>query len=331
MVDVSTPGPPHLHGDLDVLRLLLRRSADGGAPGDRRDPHRLALVVGGGGMRGSYTAGMLRGLERAGLRGGFDEVYGSSSGAFSGAAFLTGAAEAGAAAYPEDLATRTFVDLRRLGTRRPVLSLEFLIDEVLGRRKPLDWSALHGGPVPLHVIATDTADLTAHTLAPVTGDQWRRAIWASASIPLLAGPPVEIDGRRWVDGSVSEPLAVARALRGGATHVLAMLCRGADELHPDAAAGLSWWARSLDRLVPGLGTLAQGSRRYRADLELITDATHPDRGPGHLAAIAPSASAGVSGLCTDADALARAVDIGDRSVGAALGRLSDLGELDPAG
>lgn len=328
MPEVPGHRPSFLHGDLEVVRLLLRRQADGGVPGARHDEHRLALVVGGGGMRGSYTAGMMRGLERAGLRAGFDEIYGASSGAFSGAAFLTAAADAAAACYPEDLASRTFIDLRRLGTRRPVLSLEFLIDEVLGRRKPLPWADLDGTATPLWVIATDTADLTPHTLDPVGAAQWRRAVWASASIPLLAGPPVEFHGRRWIDGSVAEPLAVARALRGGATHVLAMLCRGHGELHPDATAGLSWWATALDRLVPGLGTVAQGSRRYRRDLDLIVDAAHPDRGPGHLAAIAPASSAGVSGLCTDADALARAVDIGDASTTAALDHVA---ELDPTG
>lgn len=319
--------PPHVHGDLAVLRLLLQRHADGSTPGARSDSHRLALVVGGGGMRGSYTSGMLRGLERAGLRDSFDEVYGASSGAFGSAAFLTGAAAAGAAAYPEDLCSRTFIDMRRLATRRPVLSLEFLIEEVLSRRKPLAWDALPDSAVPLHLVATDTADLTAHTLHPRTLPQWRRAVRASASIPLLAGPPVEFEGRRWVDGSVSEPLALARALRGGATHVLALLCRGEEELHPDSSASLSLWARMLDRLVPGLGTLAQGSRRYRADLELIVDATRPNRGSTHLLAIAPASSAGVAGLCTDPGALARAIGIGDASATAAIDYLADL---DPA-
>ena len=54
-------------------------------------------------MRGSYVAGMLHALERAGLCAAFDEVYGSSSGAISAAAFLTGEAAACAACYSEDL------------------------------------------------------------------------------------------------------------------------------------------------------------------------------------------------------------------------------------
>ncbi|WP_232664733.1 patatin-like phospholipase family protein [Pseudonocardia sp. TRM90224] len=313
------------------MRVLLDRRADGSRPGQRHDEHHVALVIGGGGMRGAYVAGMLRALERAGFQQGFDEVYGASSGSYSAAAFLTGNAADCAACFHEDLATDVFINMRRLGSRKPVVSLDHLVDAI-GKRKPLDWAGLGDMPAPLRVVATDTADLRPHTLVGMrTAADWKRALRASASIPLLCGPPVEWDGRRWVDGSVGEPLAMARALRGGATHVLVMLCRGADDLHHDADAGLSLWARALDRIVPGLGTVAQGSRRYGADLRLITDAAHPDREPGHLLAIAPSRSAEIGALCIERDPLREAVRIGDESVVAAVESVAaERRDLDPA-
>ncbi len=321
---------PFLHGDREVLQVLLDRRSDGSVAGAREDGHRVALVIGGGGMRGAYVAGMLRALERAGLRTGFDEVYGASSGSYSAAAFLTGDAAACAACFPEDLCTPVFIDMRRLGTRRPVVALDHLVG-VLSGRKPMDWAALGSTPATLHVVATDTADLLPYTLTGMAGvSDWQRALRASATIPLLAGPPVEYGGRRWVDGSVGEPLALARALRGGATHVLALLCRGTGDLHPDADAGLSLWARALDRVVPGLGTVAQGSRRYGTDLRLVTDAAHPDRGPGHLAAIGPARSVGVGGLSIEPGPVGEAVRIGDESVELALAVAADARkDLDP--
>jgi predicted patatin/cPLA2 family phospholipase len=322
---------PFLHGDRSVLRVLLERKAAGSAPGARSDDHRVALVIGGGGMRGSYVAGMLHALERAGVRHGFDEVYGSSSGAISAAAFLTGDAAACAACYPEDLCTREFIDMRRLGSGRPVVALQLLLDEVLRNRKPMAWEQLGHTPAPLRVIATDAADLSAHTLTGMASvADWRVALQASASIPLLAGPPVPWDGRRWVDGSVGEPLAIERALRGGATHVLVMLCRGTADLHDDADAGLSLWARTLDRLVPGLGTVAQGSRRYGTDLRLIVDAARSDRGPQHLCGIGPSDSAGVGSLCVEQGPIGEAVRIGDASCSAAFDAVAAEMDLDPA-
>ncbi len=187
---------PFLHGDQEVLDVLRRRGSAGSSPDARDDEHRVALVIGGGGMRGAYVAGMLRALDRAGLVPAFDEVYGASSGGFSGAAFLTGTAAACAASYPEDLCTDVFINMRRLGTRRPVVALDHLVHDVLGDRKPLAWHELGRTPAPLRVVATDAADLTAHTLEGMeTVADWQRALRASASIPLLAGPPIEYGGQ----------------------------------------------------------------------------------------------------------------------------------------
>ena len=306
--------------------MLLERRAAGTTPAARVDEHRVALVIGGGGMRGSYVAGMLHALERAGLCAAFDEVYGSSSGAISAAAFLTGEAADCAACYSEDLCTRAFIDMRRLASGRPVVNLSLLLDDVLGRHKPLAWERLGHTPAPLHLVATDTADLTAHTLTGMASiADWRVALQASASIPLLSGPPVTWEGRHWVDGSVGEPLAIERALRGGATHVLVMLCRGADDLHHDAEAGLSLWARTLDRMVPGLGTVAQGSRRYGLDLRLVVEGSPLG---GHLCAIGPARTAGVGALCVEQGPVAEAVRIGDESATAALEAVA--GEFDRA-
>ncbi len=326
LLDVTSAFLPFLHGDRSVVRVLLERRAAGTTPGARLDEHRVALVIGGGGMRGAYVAGMLHALERAGLCAAFDEIYGSSSGAISAAAFLTGEAAACAACYPEDLCTRAFINMRRLGSGHPVVSLPLLLDDVLGLRKPLAWGRLGHTSAPLHLVATDTADLTAHTLTGMASmADWRVALQASASIPLLTGRPVAWDGRHWVDGSVGEPLAIERALRGGATHVLVMLCRGVADLHHDADAGLSLWARALDRLVPGLGTVAQGSRRYGLELRLVVDGSPLG---GHLCAIGPARSAGVGALCVEQGPIAEAVRIGDESAAAVLDAVA--ADLDPA-
>lgn len=283
--------------------LLARRDAQS-APEARADLSRVALVVGGGGMRGAYVAGMLAALEGAGLRDCFDEAYGSSSGAASAAAFLTGSAADGAACFPEDLASRRFIDKRRMLLGRPVVSLDYFVDEVLSGRKPMRWDLLGRGAA-MRIVATDVADLSAHELMPKTIEEWKAAVRASATIPLIAGAPVPFHGRRWIDGSVGEPLAIARALRGGATHVLVLLCRGEQELDQRPVTALPRRHRALDRLVPGLGTLLQGTRRYTADLNSIT---------GRVLAVGPATSADLTSLCIDPERVGAAVRIGAQTM-----------------
>ncbi|MHA6617638.1 patatin-like phospholipase family protein [Pseudonocardia sp. DLS-67] len=317
---VGTRDAPHpsegMTGDDEVLRALLRRRD----AGSRADGNRIALAVSGGGMRGAYAGGMVHALSDAGLAPFFDVVYGSSAGAYIGAGLLLGSGRGSAAIFYEDMACREFIDPRRF-PRRPLVSLDHLLDDVLVRSKPLDWDRLRDSPVPLRVVATALDDLAAHVLEPTTSPEWKLALRATASIPLLAGPAVELHGRRWIDGSVGEPLPVLRALAEGATHVLALFTRSASELRRGGPSGQSGWARALDRLAPGLGRMAQESRRHAPVLAVLDDAAHASRGGAHLLALLPERDEGVRGLTTDVARVERAARSGYAAVGIALARV----------
>lgn len=315
VVDAPAVAP----GDDEVLRALVRRRDTG----RRDDGHRIALVVGGGGMRGAYAGGMAHALDDAGLGGCFDVVHGSSAGAYIGAALLVGDGRGSAHIFFEDMACREFIDPRRLTRGRPVVSLDHLLDHVLVVSKPMPWDRLRSSPVPLRVVATAADDLTPHVLEPTTAAEWKLALRATAAIPLLAGPPVELHGRRWIDGSVAEPLPVQRALADGATHVLALLNRTVPAAGPPPRpAGPVRWAQVADRLWPGLGMIAEEGRRHAPALAVLHDAAHPSRGSAHLLAVAPGRDLGVHGLTTDAARVERAARTGYRALAAALERVS---------
>jgi predicted patatin/cPLA2 family phospholipase len=308
-------GGAGLAGDAEVLRALVRRRDSG----QRADGHRIAAVIGGGGMRGAYTGGMAHALDDAGLSGSLDVVYGSSAGAYVGAALVVGNGRGSALIFHEDMACRAFADFRRLRTRRPVVSLDHLIDEVMVTSKPMPWERLRDAAVPLRVVATAADDLTPHVLDPRTVDEWRAALRATATIPYLAGPPVELHGRRWIDGSVTEPLPLPRALADGATHVLALLNRTAAHLRRhDPPAAKARWARAMDRCVPGLGAMAQQSHRLGPVFAVLEDAAHPARAGRHVLAVAPAEDAGVRGLTTDRARVERAAQLGYAAMQACL-------------
>ncbi|AEA27614.1 patatin family protein [Pseudonocardia benzenivorans] len=313
-----------LSGDDEVIRALLRRREAGSVPGARTDGHRIACVIGGGGMRGAYAGGMVHALETTGLADAFDVVYGVSAGAFVGTALVLGHGYDSARIFPDDMACKEFIDPRRLGTRRPMVSLDHLIDDILVHVKPADWEALRDHPVPLRVLVTDAADMTSHVLERLpTREDWRRAMRATATIPWLAGPPVRIGDRRYIDGSISDPMPVLRALRDGATHVLALLTRTVPELRrSEPGTRPPLWARSIDVVVPGLGAMTQDVRRHADSLALLSDAAHPDRDGAHLMAITPARSAGVRGLTIDVPRIEQAVVLGREAVASALRAVS---------
>lgn len=211
--------------DGDLIDLLRARAAHGDGP-PFRDGATIGLVVEGGAMRGVVSAGMVTALEALGLTRAFDVVYGASAGAINAAYFLAGQAALGTTIYYEDINNGRFINLRRAFGRRPVIDLGFLIDDVMADRKPLDAVRVITGPTPLVVLATSVDSGDRHALRGFgTRDALLGALRASATMPIVAGQPWTIDGRRYFDASLTEPIPVPTAEREGCTHVLALLTR----------------------------------------------------------------------------------------------------------
>src|SRR6185312_17222837 len=82
-------------------------------------------------------------------------------------------------------------------------------------------------PVEYHPLGTDAATGESTDLRPLIADpaELRLALRASASLPFLAGPPVELRGRRFYDAGVAESFPFRTPLAQGATHVLVLRSR----------------------------------------------------------------------------------------------------------
>jgi predicted patatin/cPLA2 family phospholipase len=213
-------------GHLSVPDLIAKRLARN-APPPHPDDHSLALVVEGGAMRGVVSAGMVSALEDLGCLGVFDAVYGSSAGAINAAYFLAGQAKLGTSIYYEDINNSTFIDLRRMWQRQPVLNLEFLLSDVMVHRKPLATERVLASRSPLAVIATDVETERTQVLDRFTdAADLIGGLRASATMPVVAGGPCHFRGRRYLDASITEPIALPTAERYGHTHVLVLLTRG---------------------------------------------------------------------------------------------------------
>jgi predicted patatin/cPLA2 family phospholipase len=302
-------------GDADVVTVLDARRAARSRPGNRDDGHRVVLVVEGGGMRGVYTAGMVRALGGLGLRDSFDEIVAVSAGALAGAALVVGNTDGLPAVYHEDLCDRAFIDVRRgLQSSQEVVSLDFLFDVVMRGRHGFDPANLLDADIALRPVATCLDQLECRTLeGMVSAQEWRLALRASACIPLWAGPPVELHGRRLVDGYVSDPLPVARAIARGATHVLVLLARGAAE-RTSPTGRVSPFVRSkLDRLAPGLAHLmARRGLRHAESMALVTG--HVRNGAARVLGLRPWGGGGIRSLTTDPRRLRLGGEAGEAAV-----------------
>jgi predicted patatin/cPLA2 family phospholipase len=260
-----------------VLQLLRDRKQQGSTPGHRTDDARLALVIEGGSSRGAYSSGMTIAIEQLGLLPLFDAVYGSSAGALNAAWLLCGRAESTMHAWWDPIVMRGTIDPRRALRRQPVVDTRFLVHTVYTEIMPMGFQEILDSPIEFHPIATDALTGEATDLHGRIHDQpsLQAALRATTAMPLLAGAPIEIDGRRFVDAGVSESVPVGTALAQGATHIVALRTRRMDEtVLPPTRRERLVMSRWFARRAPGALQPWLNRQAIRASEEQLL-ASHP--------------------------------------------------------
>lgn len=175
-----------------------------------------AFVLSGGASLGAIQVGMLAALQEHGIEP--DLIVGSSVGA------LNGAWLAGHPGQPADELAATWRGLSRSDVfpAAPLFGLAgfagirrgFVANHRLRRlvEANLTFTRIEQSPIPLHIVVTDVVDATDVRLS--SGDIVP-AVLASAAIPGVF-PPVEIDGRTYMDGGVVNNTPISHAVELGA-------------------------------------------------------------------------------------------------------------------
>lgn len=214
--------PPLLGGcatpQWDRTHAAAERGEDPGfaapADGTRR---RIALVLSGGAARGFAHVGVLRVLEREGLRP--DLVVGTSAGAVVGALYASGISVSEIERAAERLDWTVLFDfdpvravLAGVGLGLvPGAQLELFLRERIAlpiERFPIAFAAV-------------AADMESGEVVPLNQGDAARAVRASCAVPGLYAP-VRARGRLLADGQVVSPLPVFTAHRLGAVRALAV-------------------------------------------------------------------------------------------------------------
>ena len=181
------------------------------------DHPRVALVLGGGGLRGFAHLGVLRALEEAGIQP--DIVVGTSAGAVVGAAYASGMSASQVESIARNVKLSSLIDLT------------FSSSGLMRGDKIARWVDTFTAGVPIEKFprrfAAVATDLRSGTALLLDSGSPGAAVQASAAVP---GPqvPVAYKGGHLVDGGIASlvPVRFARAL--GADFVVAVdiYCQG---------------------------------------------------------------------------------------------------------
>jgi len=181
------------------------------------------LVVQGGAMRGIYSMAALMPLEECGLREAFDHIIGSSAGAINGTYLLSGQAKDGVCAYLDDISNKNFINFARL---QKIVDIDFLVDEVVKKKKALKVNRVRNAYTTMHIILTDY--LTGEAAVVTNKDRkvdLIEAIRATSAIPILYNKVVMVKGRGYIDGGLIDGIPLLRAIELGCTDIIVVITR----------------------------------------------------------------------------------------------------------
>ena len=190
-------------------------------------PKRVALVIGAGSVKCAAALGLWRTLGRHGIE--LDMVVGCSGGSIYAAVMALGYDVDTCERLTRELWTKEVTERRDhrglLGAFLPKLfgfdgRFGMVDDRALAKALagPFGGRRFEEAAIPLHIVATDLANGERVVLSE--GSVFD-AVRASIAIPYV-WRPWEVNGRRLLDGCMSDPLPIDVAMREGANVILAM-------------------------------------------------------------------------------------------------------------
>lgn len=186
------------------------------------------LVVEGGGMKCAYSAGILDAFLDDGISFGY--CIGVSAGSANTASFLAGQRGRNLRFYTEHIKEPGYFGFRSFIKTGDLFGLKYIYGDLTNSdgADPLDRDAVLNNPARFEITATN-----ARTGKPEYFDKNQigkddySIVMASCALP-AACRPVEIDGQKYYDGGVSDPIPVKRALDEGCDKTVVILSKPRD-------------------------------------------------------------------------------------------------------
>lgn len=187
------------------------------------EARKKALVIEGGGMRSAYAAGVLLAFHDHNFNS-FDIAVGSSAGACCAANFVAGEPEKNRTILEDHLTSRNFVNLGNLFSRKNILDIDFLIDEVCVKQVPLNIEKIRNSPTRLFITATDylTGRLVYFNNRE---DNIHEALRASCAMPFLYKKQAVYQNRRYLDGGLVASIPFEKAIEEKCDEVVVISTR----------------------------------------------------------------------------------------------------------
>lgn len=263
-----------------------------------------ALILEGGGLRGNYTAGVLRFFMDQGLY--FPYVIGVSIGACNGSNYVARQPERNRVVNTRYVRDRRFLSYRRLLAGGGLFGMGFVFGTIPLELVPFDFERFFTSDQRHITTVTDcaTGEPRYYEKDHLGRQDFLRILQAGCSLPFLQNP-VRWDGRVLMDGGIADPIPLRKSMADGNTRQVLILTQPRG--YRKAASLIAGLIRICYAQYPGLGrALADRHHRYNDTMQWIDELERKKE----IFTIRPTQSLAVSRAERNKDKLYAIYDLG---------------------
>lgn len=181
-----------------------------------------ALVLEGGSLRALFTSGVLDVMIEEEIE--LSYVNGVSAGSMCGMNYIAKQAGRSLRINTEYLHDKRYISFRNMLKNRLIFNFDFLFGELSKELVPFDYETFEESPQQFEVVATRCKTGKPEYFQKGVCGEMYAAVQASSSIPMLS-KMITVEGKKYLDGGVSLPIAYQRALDKGYEKVVVVLTR----------------------------------------------------------------------------------------------------------
>lgn len=181
-----------------------------------------ALVLEGGSLRGVFTAGVLDVLIEQEIE--LSYVNGVSAGSMSGMSYISKQSGRTIRVNLDYVRDKRFLSFRNMVRNRSIFNFDFLFGELSDTLVPFDYDTFNNSRQIFEVVATRCKTGKPEYFEKSTSEDFISAVKASSSIPVLSSM-ISVNGKKYLDGGCSMPVAYQRAIDLGYEKVVVILTR----------------------------------------------------------------------------------------------------------
>jgi predicted patatin/cPLA2 family phospholipase len=181
-----------------------------------------ALVLEGGSLRGVFTAGVLDILIEQEIE--LSYVNGVSAGSMSGMSYVSKQSGRTIKVNREYVRDKRFMSFQNMVKNRSIFNFDFLFGELSDTLVPFDYDTFYRSNQIFEVVATRCKTGIPEYFEKSTSDDFISAVKASSSIPVLSSM-ITVNGKKYLDGGCSMPIAYQRAIDLGYEKIVVVLTR----------------------------------------------------------------------------------------------------------